>query len=379
MNRKKICFIVSSPSSARWFFKDHMERLSVDYDVFLVANFTNPQKELEGFVLNGYKNIQIERKLAFKKDIKSIYELYRYFRSQKFDVVHAMASKPSVLSAIAAFCARIPIRIRIFTGQLWCEMRGLKRCLFKTIDRITVLLNTISMADGHSQMAYLEQQGIIKKNKGIVLAKGSICGVDIARFTFSEGIRSKYRNKLNFDNKLVYIFVGRHKTEKGVNELFAAFNSLFARHRDTILLLVGTDEENCRSRIVNYPNLKDGSNVIFYGPTRTPEHLLMASDVFCLSSYREGFGLSVLEASCVGLPVICSDVYGMQDTMVDNVTGLRCKVKDSKSLEGCMEKLYLDKDLRKTYGQNGHKMVVNDFSKKYVTEEWISFYNVLLE
>ena len=379
MKKKKICFVVSSPSSARWFFRDHMENLSSKYEVHLVANFNDPKNDLEGFVIDGYKDIKIERRLSFRKDVKSLFQLIVYFKEMKFDVIHTMASKPSLLAAIAGFFVRVPIRIRIFTGQLWCNMKGVKRLLFKTIDKLTVSLNTVSMADGSSQMDYLVQQGIVKKGQGIVLANGSICGVDTNRFSFDADIRERYRRELNLINKTVYIFVGRHKTEKGVNELLEAFSNLYFNHNDSVLLFVGTDEEGCKERLSAYNNLVDGENVIFYGATRTPEYLLMAADVFCLPSYREGFGLSVLEASCIGLPVICSDVYGMKDTMINNKTGLRCKVRDSQSLEKCMDLLYNDASLRKSMGEYGHKMVVDKFSKELVISEWFKFYSNLLD
>lgn len=71
-----------------------------------------------------------------------------------------------------------------------------------------------------------------------------------------------------------------------------------------------------------------------------------AGDVFVLPTYREGFGSSVIEASALGLPVICSDAYGVMDAMVDDVTGLRCRVGDIDSLLSAMQTLANDKKNR---------------------------------
>ena len=89
--------------------------------------------------------------------------------------------------------------------------------------------------------------------------------------------------------------------------------------------------------------------------------------------------MSVLEASCMRLPVICSDIYGMADTFVDGVTGLKCKVRDDLSLYECMKKLYSDKQLRDKMGDAGRERVESVFSKKLVTDAWVDFYKSVVK
>ena len=374
--KKKICFVVSHPSTAIAFLKTPMEKLVKDFDIYLVANIQN-ESEIAGLPLSGHKAIQIERRPKLFADFRALWQLYHYFRQEQFFVVQAQASKPSLLTAIASWMARIPHRIRIFTGQLWCDMKGAKRFFFKSIDRLTVKLNTELLADGRPQARYLAKQGILKPSQIQVLANGSICGIDPERFRFDEQTRQRIRQELKVTDKVVYIFLGRLKREKGIQELLESFNHFVTECPDAMLLLVGLDEQDCHSWLPRYANLQEDKNIIFYGFTPRPNDLLMAGDVFCLPSYREGFGLSVLEASCLGLPVICSDTYGMEDTIVEGVTGLKCKVRDTDSLFQCMKRLYADKELRKRMGEAGHERVVREFSRELVTDAWYDFYKSL--
>lgn len=376
MERKKVCFIVALPGTANSFFKLPMEKLQKDFDIYLASNISNSD-EVKDLPLSGFKSIRIERRPHFLIDLKALWQLYRYFKKEKFYVVHSMASKPSLLTAIAGFMACVPHRIRIFTGQLWCNMKGWKRFFYKSVDRLTVALNTENMADGHPQARYLIEQNIVKKNNITVLANGSICGIDLDRFHFDKNVREKIRLDMRLQEKVVYIFLGRLKTEKGIRELLGAFNKIINDCPKAMLLLVGSDEEKCYEWLQEYNNLKEGNNVIFYGETPSPNHLLMASDIFCNPSYREGFGLSVLEASCIGLPVICSDIYGMEDTFVDGVTGLKCKVMDEDSLAEQMKKLYYNGKYREELGLNGHNRVEKYFSKELVVGAWYDFYKNL--
>lgn len=377
--KKKICFVVSAPSTARVFLKNHFVSLSVYYDVYLVANI-HDSSEIEGLNLSGYKSIEIERRPNIKKDLKALGELLRYFKEMNFDSVQAQASKPSLLTAIAAKQAGIPVRIRIFTGQIWCNMTGFKRQIFKIIDRLTVRLNTHLLADGIPQMEYLIKQGIVKREKIRVLGNGSICGVDVSMFNPSEEERKEVRAELGYgEDNVVYTFLGRLKTEKGIREILSAFNTLVIECPKARLLLIGRDEENCHEWLTDYPNANGGENVIFYGFTKEPYRMLQAGDVYMLPSYREGFGMSVLEASCMNLPVICSDAYGMADTFVDGETGLKCKVRDDKTLYECMKKLCYDKETRKKMGGAGRERVKKIFPKELVTSAWVDFYKSIVK
>ena len=259
-------------------------------------------------------------------------------------------------------------------------MTGLKRQFYKAIDRLTVRLNTHLLADGKPQMEYLIEQGIVKRDKIKVLGNGSICGVDISKFNPTDVVRDEVREELGYnDQNVVYTFLGRLKKEKGIREIMSAFNTLVYERPNARLLLIGSDEENCKGWINDYPNIKDKENVIFYGVTKEPFRTLQAGDVYVLPSYREGFGMSVLEASGMNLPVICSDIYGMADTFVEGETGLKCKVRDDVTLYKCMKKLYGDRQLRTAMGIAGRERVEKLFSKELVTSAWVDYYRNIVK
>lgn len=376
--KKKICFVVSAPGTAKSFLKDHIECLSEFYDVYLVANY-HDESEIAGLKLAGCKSVQIERRPSLKADLKALKQLRKYFKEHRFASVQSQASKPSLLMAIAAKQAKVPIRIRIFTGQIWCNMTGLKRQFYKFIDRLTVRRNTHLLADGKPQMEYLIEQGIVKRDKIRVLGNGSICGVDASRFNPTNEMRNHMRGELGYtDENVVFVFLGRLKRDKGIWEILSAFNKLVVDYPQARLLLLGQDEENCEQWINQFSNILDKQKVNFYGFTKQPFNMLQAGDVYLLPSYREGFGMSVLEASCMNLPVICSDIYGMADTFVDGETGLKCKVRDDETLCECMKKLYNDKQLREVMGKAGRARVEKLFSKQLVTEAWLDYYKEIV-
>ena len=137
------------------------------------------------------------------------------------------------------------------------------------------------------------------------------------------------------------------------------------------------NEEEFDKKVSNYPNIKRDWNFFYPGLTKTPYNALQSGDVFVLPTWREGFGMSVIEAQALGLPVITSDAYGVCDASVPNETGLRCKVNDPESLYTCMKVYYQHPEMRKRHGMAGRKRVEKYFDHNIVTNAWVEFYNNL--
>jgi len=377
--KKKICFIVAVPITAQAFLKDHIRLLSEHYDVFLVANI-NSEEEIKGLALAGWKKIAIERGISIKKDIKAVKQLKKYFKEMKFDAVHSITPKAGLVTALAGRIVGIKHRTHIFTGQVWATRKGMMRWLLMSLDKMIARLNNHILVDGKSQRDFLVKEGVLRTGQAEVFGNGSISGVNSVRFSPSVDARNAIREEVGIlEGTLCYIFLGRLNHDKGIGELYEAFNRLAGEESDIFLLLVGFDEENYIAKLPKYPNIKIGKNFHFYGQTRQPERVLNAGDVFVLPTYREGFGSSVLEAACIGLPCICSDAYGVLDAYVDGETGLQCKVGDADSLYQCMKKMHDDKAMRMGMARESRERALKDFDVKPISEAWLNFYKGLLD
>lgn len=375
--RKKICFIVATPLTANSFLLKHFEYLSKHFDIYLVANFEeNAAIQFSSSFIKDIKHINIHRNISLIQDIKALFSLRKYLLSMQFDAVQTVTPKAALLGILAAKMAHVKIRIHIFTGQVWHTKKGAFKTILKNIDRFIVYCATDILVDGKSQRQFLIQNKIIRANNSLVLGNGSISGVDINRFSPSSIIRDTYRKEHHLSHQIVFLFLGRINLDKGILDLAKAFSRLNKKFPDTKLVLVGPDEENLQAQISEI--CTDVSSVLFYGSTSKPEAILQMADVFCLPSYREGFGTSVIEASLLELPVICSDTYGLMETILDNTTGLRHQVGDVDSIYVQMEKMVLDEDLRRTLGENGRRYVLENFSSDIISQKWVSYYINLL-
>lgn len=378
MTKKKICFIVSSPMTVKAFLLEHIKLLSTEFDVYLIANFAGYNQHNISPFLTEIFNVKIVRDITILQDLKAVSHLKKILTQQQFDAIHTVTPKAGLLGMIAGKLAKTKVRTHIFTGQVWYTRKGFMKVLLIVADKLVVALSTNILVDSIAQRQFLMDHHVLKKEKSKVLGdKGSISGVDFNKFIPDKVVRERYRKELNYDpQEIVFLFLGRLNIDKGVLDLAAAFSKLQNEFLNVKLLFIGFDEENLLPRI---KEIVGDKNLKFYGPTDEPEKLMQAGDVLCLPSYREGFGTTVIEGSILRLPIICSDTYGLKETIIDNKTGLRHRVKDVESIYDQMKKLTTDSVLRTEMGEAGRQYVLNNFNSSHISEKWLAFYRELLK
>ena len=187
------------------------------------------------------------------------------------------------------------------------------------------------MVDGKSQLKFLFENNIAI-NKGKILGNGSIAGISTKRFNPSIIERKKQRKKLKIPNEeWVFMFLGRLNKDKGIIDLIKAFSLIDQSKNNCSLYLVGDDEEKIKEKFNSYSN-----KIFFIEHEKFPEKLMQACDTFCLPSYREGFGISIIEASALKIPIICSNIYGLNETVIDGLTGMKHQVGNITKIK-CLE------------------------------------------
>ena len=100
----------------------------------------------------------------------------------------------------------------------------------------------------------------------------------------------------------------------------------------------------------------------------------------CLPSHREGFGTVVIEAASCGIPSLCSNIYGLKDSMINFKTGLLHKVGSKNDIKKKMLYIIKNKSLLRKYGYNAKKRVIKEFEQSLITKEFLKFinFNILL-
>lgn len=328
--------------------------------------------------------VDIQRRPAPWRDLAALVHLVWLFRRNRFHIVHSTTPKAGLLTALAGWIARVPIRLHTFTGQPWVTMSGPLRWISRVSDRVIGQLNTFCYADSPSQRAFLIRQGIVSSDQIAVIGTGSLAGVDTARFDrahFRTAERNQVQRELGIaPGAVVLLFIGRVTRDKGIGELLAAFHALRASGLVVELVLVGpleigrAEEDQRLER-----DLRQTGGVHAVGYNDRPEQYLAISDILCLPSYREGFGTVVIEAAAMAIPTVGTRITGLSDAVVDGETGLLVPPRNAAALEQALRRLIEDQALREQFGRAARERCLREFDARVVNRRLADEYVRLLD
>jgi glycosyltransferase involved in cell wall biosynthesis len=376
--KDKIAVVVTTVTMVHFFLVPHLNKLSEIYDVTLILKNDAPDLLLEMALPVSVLEIPIERKIKLLSDIKTLFKLILIFRREKFKAVHTITPKAGLLGTIASFLARIPIRIHTFQGEFWVNTTGLIRKFFIFLDKIVALLSTNIIVVSRSEREFLIKERILSVGQAKVLGAGTIGGIDLNRFSKKQKQRQLQRSKLGYlDNDVVFAYLGRLNADKGLSILTDAFDILFPNHPSSRLLIIGPDEDGTGKKLNDYSSQYSSGVVTVLSFMRNPETSLISADVLILPSFREGFGLVILEAAAMGIPAIGSNIYGISDAIQDGQTGQLFTVGDSFDLSIKMKNMVTQDDTRTKQGFCAYQRVVHSFSQENILGHFLEYYRSL--
>lgn len=340
----KVCYIVTIADTIKAFFVKQLKFLRDNgFDVYVICTFDNKLKDILGNDIK-YIPIRIERGIAPFNIIKTICELIKVIKQNKFDIIQYSTPNAAFCAAIAAKIAGTTIRNYHIMGFRYQGFAGLKKRVFKCIEKFMCMLSTHIECITKSNLELGVKEKIFPRCKAAIIWNGSTGGVDLKRF--DAGYRSVWRDEVRKklcieNNKFIFGFVGRITKDKGVNEIIEAFKEL---NKDCILLIIGKEEgvNTLDHKLWYYA--KNCDSIIIHEPVEDIEKYYAAIDVLLLPSYREGFGMVIAEAAAMGTPAIVSDIPGPIDVIKNGKTALTVKVKDYRDLEEKMNYFYCNKD-----------------------------------
>lgn len=377
-SQERIALVAAAPETIIAFLSSHLRVLKDVYSVSAVCAGAS-DIAIDKLVQNvSYVDIPIARAISPLRDIVSLFKLIHFFRSHQFTLVQSITPKAGLLSMLAAWICQVPIRVHVFTGQVWVTRGGFSRWYLRSFDRLIAMLATSLLADSPSQKQFLVAEGIASALDIQVLADGSICGVDTSRFKPSAEAKKNIRAQLEIpDMATVALFMGRLKKDKGVLDLAGALGGLDSRINNLYLVFVGPDEDCLREQILHLVASRK-SQVRFVGSVNNPEDFFAAADFLCLPSYREGFGLVTIEAAAIGIPTLASRIYGITDAIVDGVTGILHEPGDLAGIAAGLRTMIVSPEIRLSMGGAAQKRALELFPASRIVNAQLSYYQSLI-
>jgi len=380
-NQIKICYVTSSDLTLKFILFNQLKFIQgLSFEVSAVCSEGKWVKEIEKQGIK-VKIINFNRDFNVFVHIICFFKLLSYFKKEKFDIVHVHTPVPGLLGQLAAKLTSVPIIINTIHGLYFQNKdKWLKRKFFILAEKI---------AGKCSDLVFF-----VNKEDMETAVKEKICRPEVIRY-FGGGINCFKFNPNNFSKELIFKkkrelgingngkvigIVARLVREKGYLEFFEAFSQVVRKFPQATLLIIGPQEPKKRDKIdpniVRRYGIKN--NVLFLGERENIAEFYALMDIFVLPSWREGLGISIIEASAMEKPIVATDIRGCRETVENNKTGILIPAKNSKKIAEAIIYLLNNPEKAKEMGRQGRMKVLREFDERLVFDRMKTEYERLL-
>lgn len=184
-----------------------------------------------------------------------------------------------------------------------------------------------------------------------------------------DGLKVKDREEVEGEKRINRIIsVGRLYPQKNQKMMIEAFAKIAPKFPEWSLVIYGEGHQRKALELL-VERLKVKDKVLLPGRCETVIEEVAKSKVFCLSSDYEGMSNAMIEALCVGTPVISTRVSGTDELIRDGENGLLVDIGDTEGLAQAFEKLLSNQELREQIGKEGQKLATK-FKTDAIVDQW---------
>ena len=305
------------------------------------------------YKLDSRVKVTIDEKIIGKSGkLKHFFWRRKYLKNSECDVVISFLAPFNVFNIIAMFGLKKKLIVADRNDPRCIPANKIMRCVRDFLYRFAdgVVLQNSRNRDYFSKS--------IKKKSTVIFNP-----VDLGEY-------NALALKCNEKSKEI-VSVGRIIKQKNPHMLLNAFSRLADDFPEYKLAFIG--DGDLRDEIKKAAEEKGlGDRVELNGVTNQVFERIHKSELYVMSSEYEGMPNALIEAMCIGLPVISTKVSGATDVIEDGVNGLLVDCNDEEALERAIRKMLSDEELRNNCGTNAAK-ISEQLKVEAITEQWIDF------
>jgi glycosyltransferase involved in cell wall biosynthesis len=372
---KRILFVVSED----WYFVSHRLHLAesamrAGYEVGVLTNVSRFRNHIEN---SGVKLIDwnLQRRSANPvTELRAIGRMLAAIRRFKPQVLHAVALKPTLYTALAASVLGVSRRVFALGGLGFAfasqrtSARLMRPLLLFALRHALSGQGTRLILQNSEDADLLLEAGVISRER-LRLIGGA--GVDTTRFDA--------RVEQTHAVPLVML-PARMLWDKGVRDFVSCATELRRRGLQARFALVGERDEQNPECVPEWQLSQwvDSGTVEWWGRREDMPAALAEASLICFPSYHEGLPKALLEAASCERAIVAYDIAGCREAVEDGVTGILVPLRDETALAAAVASLLADPERRRSMGKSGRELVVRKFTAERIAAETLSVWDEVM-
>jgi len=291
-------------------------------------------------------------------DLKALREVRRIITERKIDILHARDYKTNFLALFLKLFKFRKLKI-VTTTHGWVS-KGFKISIYYFFDKIITGLFDLTFVLYKNQLKEFILPPSPKRTAVIHNA------IDEKEWDPAAVQTGKLRKELKLPEDIPLIgFIGRIMPEKDLMTLVHVAEELVHKRKLKVhFIIVGEGKDAAYENRVKTEirRLELYPFIHILGIRNELKEVYRDLDIFLLTSVKEGFPNSLLEAMAMGVPGVVSAVGGIPEIVVNRKTGLLCRPRNVKEFTDGLEELIKKRNLREQLAKNARQLVETELS-----------------
>lgn len=358
--------------------------LSDDFETLLIGGLPEKGESdslhiLEEYGVEPILLPEMKRKPNFFSDRKALKKIKKIIAEYKPDIVHTHASKAGALGRKAALDMKVPVVVHTFHGHVFHSYFGkVKTELYKFIERKLAQKST-----GIIAISDLQKKELVNTYQIAHESKVNVIplGFDLEKFNRNLSEKRKIvRDKFQInEGQIAIAIIGRLAPIKNHSLFLESVDLLHGQTEKKLVFFIVGDGE-LRDVIAQKVSelTKKGVDIRMTSWIKDINEFNAGMDIICLTSNNEGTPVSIIEAQASQVPVVSTNVGGVQNVMIDNETGFIVPKNNARIFADKLLVLIENEALRNEMGQKGWAFVKERFHFERLVKEMGHYYKELL-
>lgn len=356
--------------------------LPPEYETLLISGVKDESEESSEFIVRklGIDPVYIpemKRDIDPKNDRIAYNKIKQVIKNFKPDIVHTHASKAGTIGRIAAIKCEVPVIVHTFHGHVFHSyFNPFTSRIFMEIEKYLARKSSAIVAISEIQKRELVHEFKIAPADKIKVIP---LGFDLSRFRENQQmLRTNFRARHNLTDEVAIGIIGRLVPIKNHDMFLSAIKIVTEQTQKKFKAFIIGDGQNRLhlEKLVEELGLRE--NVIFTSWIKNIEEPMAGLDIVALTSLNEGTPVSLIEAQAADKPVVSTDVGGIGNVVLQDVTGLLSPTNMVELFARNLLILINHDDYRREMGYKGWDFIKNKYNYTRLIEETTKLYGELL-
>lgn len=333
------------------------KELCVDHGVFIASKDNGALlDEFEVLGIKNYPLLDVQSKIPHKVAINVI-RVIKIVKEQKIDIIHSHHRMTTLIAKIVS----IFLGVKVIHTQhaILSDKKKLTKIILKNIP-IFAVSNAVK-----DNLIY---ECKIKASNIYVVYNA----IDNTKYNFK--IEDKIINYKRNDYFLIGC-ISRITKNKGIDVLIESAKILHSKNKKVKFFIIGDGDE--KTYLEGYCRKCNLDNIEFIGFRKNVMDYIDYFDLVVQPSFREGLGLTAIEAISRSRTVVASNIPGLNEVIINNYNGMLFPCGDYIKLTSIIENLYLDRNKLNIISKNGFEHYVENFDLSKYLNKHLYFYKSL--